>query len=144
MIAVDTNVLLRPLLDDDAVQAERARRLFDRKENVLIPDIVLAETIWTLKGKRYQASKDDLVALVMGLLEEPNIVFESRQAVWSAVNDYIEAPPVRTPDGARSADLADALVVNKAKITAQRRGEHYGGTYTYDQVALALDGTKQP
>ena len=144
MIAVDTNVLLRRLLDDDAVQAERARRLFDRKENVLIPDIVLAETIWTLKGKRYQASKDDLVALVMGLLEEPNIVFESRQAVWSAVNDYIEAPSVRTPDGTRTADLADALVVNKAKITAQRRGEHYGGTYTYDQAALALDGTRQP
>ena len=144
MIAVDTNVLLRRLLDDDVDQAERARRLFDRKENVLIPDVVLAEAIWTLKGKRYKASKDDLVAMVMGLLEEPNIVFESRRAVWSAVNDYIEAPPVRTSDGARTADLADALVVNKAKITAQRRGEHYGGTYTYDQAALALDGTKQP
>jgi predicted nucleic-acid-binding protein len=144
MIAVDTNVLLRRLLDDDPEQAERARRLFDRKENVLIPDVVLAETIWTLKGKRYKASKDDLVAMVMGLLEEPNVVFESRQAVWSAVNDYIDAPEVRTADGARTADLADALVVNKAKITAQRRGEDYGGTYTYDQAALALEGTKRP
>ena len=144
MIAVDTKVLLRRVLNDDIDQAARARRLFDRKENVLIPDVVLAETIWTLKGKRYRASKDDLVAMVMGLLEEPNIVFESRQAVWSAVNDYIEAPPVRTPDGARTADLAGALVVNKAKITAQRRGEHYGGTYTYDKAALALEGTKVP
>ena len=44
----------------------------------------------------------------------------------------------------RIADLADALIVNKAKITAQDRHERYGGTYTYDQAALALDGTKAP
>ena len=144
MIAVDTNVLLRRLLDDDPEQAERVHRLFDREESVLIPDIVLAETIWTLKGKRYKASKDDLVAMIMGLLEEPNVVFESRQAVWSGVNDYIDAPQVRTSNGTRSADLADALVVNKAKLTARRRGEGYGGTYTFDQAALALEGTKRP
>lgn len=144
MIAVDTNVLLRRLLNDDADQAQRAHRLFEKNESILIADVVLVEAIWTLKGKRYKASKDDLVAMLMGLLEEPNVVFESRQAVWSAVNDYIEAPPVKTADGVRTADLADTLVVNKAKVTAQRRGEHYGGTYTYDQAALALDGTKQP
>lgn len=144
MIAVDTNVLLRRLLDDDPDQAARAHRLFDRAENVLIPDIVLAETIWTLKGKRYKASKDDLIAMVMGLLEEPNVVFESRQAVWAAVNDYIDAPQARTAGGTRTADLADALVVNKAKTTAQRRGENYGGTYTFDEAALALEGTKRP
>jgi predicted nucleic-acid-binding protein len=144
MIAVDTNVLLRRLLNDDADQAQRAHQLFEKQESILIPDVVLAETIWTLKGKRYKASKDDLVAMVIGLLEEPNVVFESRQAVWSAVNDYVEAPPVKTADGVRTADLADALVVNKAKVTAQRRGEHYGGTYTYDLAALSLDGMKQP
>jgi hypothetical protein len=32
--------------------------------------------------------------------------------------------------------------VNKAKITALHRNEQYRGTYTYDQAALALDGTK--
>jgi predicted nucleic-acid-binding protein len=29
VIAVDTNVLLRRLLNDDAMQAEKARRLFE-------------------------------------------------------------------------------------------------------------------
>lgn len=144
MIAVDTNVLLRRLLDDDPDQSERARRLFERAETILIPDVVLAETIWTLEGKRYKAVRDDLVAMVTGLLEEPNIVFESRQAVWSALNEYIDAPPVRTAAGMRTADLADALVVSKAVITAQRRGERYDGTYTFDQAALALTGTKRP
>jgi predicted nucleic-acid-binding protein len=144
VIAVDTNVLLRRLLDDDAMQAEKARRLFGRQESVLITDVVLAETIWTLTGRRYGAGKDDIMAVVVGLLEEQNVIFESRQAVWSALNDYLDAPPVRTASGTRTADLADALIVNKAKITARHRNEQYRGTYTYHRAALALDGTKAP
>ena len=144
MIAVDTNVLLRRLLDDDVSQAEKARKLFDKATQILITDIVLAETIWTLKGKRYKASRDDIVAIVMALLEEPNVVFESQQAVWSALNDYINAPAVRTVDGIRMADLPDALVVNKAKVTMEQWGEPYDSTYTFDQAAQALDGTKAP
>ena len=144
MIAVDTDVVLRRLLNDHAMQAAKARRLFETQESVLITDVVLAETIWTLTGKRYGAGKDDIAAVVMGLLEERNVVFESRQAVWSALNDYLDALPVKTASGIRTADLADALVVNKAKITARQRDEQYRGTYTYDQAALALDGTKAP
>ena len=144
MIAVDTNVLLRRLLNDDASQAEKARRLFESEDSVLITDVVLAETIWTLKGRRYGAGREEIAAAVIGLLEESNVVFESRQAVWPALNDYLDASPVKTASGIRIADLADALVVNKARITAQRRNEHYGGTYTYDQAALALNGTKAP
>ena len=144
MIAVDTNVLLRRLLNDDAVLGKNARRLFESEESILVTDVVLAEAIWTLTGKRYSAGRDDIAVVVTGLLEERNVVFESRQAVWSALNDYLDALPVRTASGMRIADLADALIVNKAKITAQDRNERYGGTYTYDQAALALDGTKAP
>ena len=144
MIAVDTNVLLRRLLNDDARQADKARQLFETQEPVLITDVVLAETIWTLTGKRYGARKDDIAAVVTGLLEEHTVVFESRQAVWSALNDYLEASPVKTASGIRTADLADALVVNKARITAQHRNEPYSGTYTYNQAALVLEGTKAP
>ena len=144
MIAVDTNVLLRRLLNDDATQAEKARGLFETQEPVLVTDVVLAETIWTLTGKRYGAGKEELAAVVIGLLEERNVVFESRQAVWSALNDYLDASPVKTASGIMTANLADALVVNKAKITAQHRNEQYHGTYTYDHAALAVAGTKTP
>ena len=144
MIAVDTNVLLRRLLDDDAMQSEKARRLFEAQESVLITDVVLAEAIWTLTGKRYRAGKEDLAAVVMGLLEERNVVFESRDAVWSALNDYLEALPVKTTSGIRTADLTDALIASKARITAQQRDEPYRGTFTFDQGALALAGTKAP
>jgi predicted nucleic-acid-binding protein len=87
MIAIDTNVLLRYLLSDDEVQAGKAGRLINSGEPILITDVVLVETIWTLKGKRYSAKKDDIVAVVISLLEEPALCFESQQAIWSALND---------------------------------------------------------
>ena len=144
MIAVDRDVLLRRLLDDEPAQAERARRLFARNDRVLIPDIVLAEAIWTLKGKRYRASKDDIVAVITALLEEPHVGFESRRAVWAALNDYADAPLAKTGDGLDSADFVDALIVRKAMFTAQRWGEPYVAAYTFDQAALALPGTRAP
>ncbi|HEY3179089.1 MAG TPA: PIN domain-containing protein [Casimicrobiaceae bacterium] len=142
MIAVDTNVVLRRLLGDDAAKSEKARRLFEAETEVLITDVVLAEAIWTLKGKRYKATSDDIIAVVMGLLEERNVVFESRQAVWSALNDFADAKAVHSDDVVETADFADALIVNKAKITAQRRDKRYRGIYTFDRAALAIDGTK--
>jgi predicted nucleic-acid-binding protein len=144
VIAVDTNVVLRRLLDDDVAQSEKARRLFEAETEVLITDVVLAEAIWTIKGKRYRATREDVIAVIMGLLGERNVVFESRQAVWSAVNDFAEATPVKSDDGVEAADFADALIVNKAKITARRRDTRYRGTYTFDKAALAIDGTKAP
>jgi len=77
LIAVDTNVLLRYLLNDDQVQAAKAEKLINGKETVLITDVVLVETIWTLKGKKYQLNKTDLVTVIQALFKEPNIRFEN-------------------------------------------------------------------
>ena len=144
MIAVDTNVLLRRILNDDVEQAAKARKLFEGARPVLITDVVLAETIWTLTGKRYSATKEDIQALVMSLLGETNTVFENQQAIWSALNDFVAAQPVKTANGSKTADLADALIVNKAKMVARDRNQTYEGTYTFDRAALQIGGTKTP
>lgn len=144
MIAVDTNVLLRRILNDDEEQAMKAGKLFEGTRPVLITDIVLVETIWTLTGKRYGATRADIESLVMSLLEEANTVFESKQAIWSALNDFIAASSVKTANGVRTADLADALIVNKAEQVAYDNHQSYGGTYTFDQAAQQIDGTKSP
>jgi predicted nucleic-acid-binding protein len=135
VIAIDTNVLLRRLLQDDPEQSKQANRLFEQKERILITDVVLAETIWTLKGKRYGLDKTGIVAVVTSLLEEPAIVFENTQAVWSALNDYIEADP---------ADFTDTLIINIAKETAKLHSEILEAVYTFDHGALKLPGTKSP
>ena len=88
MIAIDTNVLLRYLLNDNASQSTLARKLFKGSERILITDIVLVETIWTLRGTKYQLKKPDLVPVIQSLFEEPNIRFENSQVVWWALNKY--------------------------------------------------------
>jgi predicted nucleic-acid-binding protein len=57
VIAIDTNVLLRYLLEDDPVQSVKAAKLIGGSEVVLVTDVVLVETIWTLKGRKYQLGK---------------------------------------------------------------------------------------
>lgn len=85
MIAVGTNVLLRSLLRDDEVQAEKARHIFERAERVLITDVMLAETMWTLVGCRYRTVKADLVAVVDNLLQDPKVCLEDDDVVWKAL-----------------------------------------------------------
>lgn len=142
MIAIDTNVLLRRILRDDVLQAQKADRLFEKAAAILITDVVLVETVWTLNSKRYSASKEVIVEVVMSLLEESNIVFESQQAIWSALNDYMSAKPVKTSNGMKEVDFADALIINKAKVLMKQWAEPYESTYTFDKAAQSIDGVK--
>ncbi len=48
MIAIDTNVLLRYLLQDDKKQSVKADKLVAGRRKVLITDVVLVETIFTV------------------------------------------------------------------------------------------------
>lgn len=74
MIAIDTNVLLRYLLQDDEKQAIQASQLILGSEKVLITDVVLIETVWTLKGRRYNLNKDKVIQVIHALFAEPNLV----------------------------------------------------------------------
>ncbi len=49
MIALDTNILARYLLNDDAGQAEAATRLLSQKQTFTAPPTVLLELVWVLK-----------------------------------------------------------------------------------------------
>lgn len=140
MITVDTNVLLRYLLGDDPTQSEKAGKLITGNDAVLITDVVLVETLWTLTGKKYRLGKADLISVVRSLFEESNIRFEDGQVVWMALNDYRKANPVR----GKVADFADALIIHKAKSTAASMNTSFSGSYTFDKAAQALPGAKAP
>lgn len=142
MIAVDTNVILRRLLQDDPIQSARVNVLFKKETSIFVTDVVLAEVAWTLSGKRYAASRDDLVVAITSLFEEPNVQFEDHDVVWAALRDYAEAPAVKTANGTRTADFADALIVRKAAATMRVLGQQNGMTYTFDRPAHQLAGTQ--
>lgn len=134
-IAVDTNVVLRYLLQDDEKQSPKASNIFEGSEKILITDVVLVETIWTLRGKRYGLDKGRLIAVLNGLIEEPNVMFEDGHSVWCALVDYTNA---------KAADFADALIVNKSQRHGAKGKEAVTPVYTFDKGALEIDGTKKP
>lgn len=140
MIAIDTNVLLRYLLEDDPEQFEKAVKLISGQQMVLVTDVVLVEMIWTLRGKKYQLKKPELMTVIQSLFKEPNIRFEDGQAVWLALTDYRDAKPVK----GKEADFADALIVNKSKILATKEDKSFNGSCTFDLAAQALPGAKVP
>lgn len=144
MIAVDANVLLRYLLNDDHEQSPRAAALFIGKSKILVTDVVLVETIWTLRGKKYKLGREALARVILALFEEPLVVFEDAQTVWRALVDYRKAPAVRVGGKSKHTDFPDAMILNKASKCAGDAGESHDGLFTFDQTLLELPGTVQP
>ena len=129
---IDTNVLLRYLLHDDEAQSARADVVFDAAEIVLITDVVLVETVWTLSGRKYRLAKAELVAVLERLFSEPHIRFEDDQVVWRALQAYRGAASVGDAGLAKGAGFADALIVYKALRAASDAGEALTAVYTFD------------
>jgi predicted nucleic-acid-binding protein len=50
-VAVDTNILVRILAADDAVQLAAALRLLTAAELIALPTVALAETVWVLRSR---------------------------------------------------------------------------------------------
>lgn len=144
MIAIDTNVLLRYLLQDDKAQSQKAASLVAGAVPVLVTDVVLVETIWVLAGKRYRLDREAVAGVVSALFEEPNIIFEDGQTVWRALNDYKKARPVKVGSKKKSADFPDALIVNKAMHQAREWQQPLEGVYTFDVAAREIVGTLNP
>ena len=144
MIAVDTNVLLRYLLDDDAKQSKKASAIITGSANVLITDIVLTETIWTLKGKKYKLDKELIIKVINTLFAEPNIIFEDGQTVWRALSDYTKAKSIKVGNKRKEADFPDALIINKAQYIANKLNDELDGVYTFDIASQEIPGTREP
>ena len=138
MIAIDTNVLLRYLLQDDDVQSAKATKVLAGRRPVLISDVVLVETLWTLKGKKYKLSKQDLLMVLSRLFQEPNVVFENSQTVWDALQDY------RTAELGNAVDFADTLILAKSQLVANEKELEFEGLYTFDVALQKFKGTKKP
>jgi predicted nucleic-acid-binding protein len=98
--AIDTNVLVRFLVNDDPVQAEQVRQLFATAEQsrdaFYIPLLVLLETIWVLQSA-YQVKRADLIETLAELLLMPVLRFEQREAV-QAMLDVAATTNLELPD----------------------------------------------
>ncbi|MBW4093376.1 MAG: type II toxin-antitoxin system VapC family toxin [Proteobacteria bacterium] len=96
MRAVDTNVVVRYLVDDDPAQAEKARRVIGQ-EPVFVPRTVLLEVEWVLRGV-YELPTNRIIPALRALAGLPGVSVEDPTLVARAM-DRAE----------RGLDFADAL-----------------------------------
>jgi predicted nucleic-acid-binding protein len=108
MIAVDTNVLLRYVVDTrDEHQVARARKLIEQECSVdspaLVVDIVLCEFVWVMR-KALRFKKPQIVQALQSLTLDRLIEFEDRPAFLSALQSFADG----------NSDLADYLIAANA------------------------------
>ena len=125
MIGVDTNVLVRYLVQDDPAQTGLAKRFLETELSDRQPGfvslVVLVETLWVLRSI-YALTPVELVETVRDLLEIGQLHVEQRTSVMRAL----------TRIGQRNADLVDALVAEIAVEAGCTR------TVTFDRAAVKL------
>jgi predicted nucleic-acid-binding protein len=97
MIAVDTNILARLVINDDKAQALEAAALIDSGIALFVPVTVLLELEWVLRGA-YQLDNTTIVRTFEHLLSIRNLSFERQAEVEVALQHY-----------AIGFDFADAL-----------------------------------
>jgi len=76
MIRLDTNYILRYLVNDNAKMAEIAEDAILNK-NVYISNEVLAEVIYVLEGV-YHVNKDEIVSVLLKLISQSNIAMQDK------------------------------------------------------------------
>jgi predicted nucleic-acid-binding protein len=119
MTGLDTNVLVRYLAQDDALQSARATRLIERELSERSPGhvglVVLAELCWVLK-RMYGATPAELRETVRDLLEARQLVVEQRAVLGAAL--------------AGGGDLVDAIIAAGAQANGCDR------VVTFDKAAV--------
>ena len=87
-VTVDTNVLLRAFLRDNAAQARTASRILQEAEVIAIPIACLCELVWVL-GRLYRLRREEIADLLESLLNTQNVAV-NRAAVSAGLSVYRE------------------------------------------------------
>ncbi len=127
MAALDTNVLVRYLVADDALQLAAVTRLIKAAlragETLYVPITVMLELEWVLRSN-YKLSKSQVNAHLSALMSAAELTFENEAAVEIALGLYKKA----------AADFADCMHVALAHVAGERP------LWTFDKVAAKIDG----
>lgn len=107
MIAVDTNVLVRYLTQDDPRQSAEASGFIDgvvgRGEMLFVSQIVLCELVWVL-SYAYDVRRAEIAAILHQLRRASHVVVESPDEVQRAAESYEHG----------KGDFSDYLIAERA------------------------------
>lgn len=107
MNALDTNVLIRFLIQDDAAQAEKVNRLFEQaelaKDRLHVPLLLVLEVIWVLESV-YAVSRGDILQALGELLSMPVLSFEKQDVIRAFITAAVD----------NNHDLSNILIAQSA------------------------------
>jgi predicted nucleic-acid-binding protein len=125
--ALDTNILVRYVVQDDSAQLAAARRLITRcveeGQSLFVPVTVMIELEWVLRSS-FEFGKDDVIQVVSSLLSAAELSFESERALEVALHLFREG----------TAEFADCVHV----ALASQAGEQ--PLWTFDKRAARVPG----
>ena len=127
MTGLDTNVLIRYIVQDDLAQAKLASLIIEstlsEEQPGYINLIVLCEVVWVLSFA-YKFSKNDIIKILKQILITNCFEVEASHLVWNALNNFV----------AFSSDFSDCLI-------AELNKEHdIKTTLTFDKKAAKHSG----
>jgi predicted nucleic-acid-binding protein len=129
MLGLDTNVVIRLIVSDDAEQTRRARKVVEqalsRDEPLLVSLLVLLESEWVLRS-RYGFNREALLGIFRALLESRELSFEDEPALEEALFRWKDS----------TCEFADCLII------AHNRQMGCRATATFDGKAARLPGTE--
>ena len=91
MIGIDTNVLVRYIVQDDASQARSATHFVERTLSVAAPgfvnNIALCELVWVLEAG-YGYAREQIAETLQRLFEIDRLRLESPELNWRVLDAY--------------------------------------------------------
>lgn len=123
MIGLDTNVVIRYLVQDEPKQSAIATHLIEKAvadgEILWICQVTLCEIAWVLE-RCYSLAKSDLIQVIKQLLQTHQMRIEQDDIVWQALRDF---------EHLAGTDFSDCL------IGRQNAFNECSFTYTFDKNA---------
>jgi predicted nucleic-acid-binding protein len=126
MIGLDTNVLVRYIMQDDTKQSPLANRLIESltpQSPGFVPLVSVIELGWVLSSA-YELDRNQLVDAFEGLLRTKELVVERAEIVWKALRVL----------QATNGDFADCLISCSAAAAGCQK------TMTFDRGAAKSSG----
>jgi len=119
MIVVDTNLLLRYLLNDDAAQAKRAQRVLESSPLVSVTPTIVLELVWVLECS--DCTRTEIVGALRHVLGLPNMRLPNAAVFYRAIQwfeqglDFADALHLALSPAAATLMTFDKDFVGKAK-----------------------------
>ena len=93
-VVVDTNVLVRSVMDDDAGQAAIARRMLREASVVVIPVLCLVELVWVLR-RTYRIADSEIASVIRTFADSVTVetdrrIVEAGIAMLEAGGDFAD------------------------------------------------------